>query len=147
MVFCNTKRMVDDVTAYLTQHGFPAEGLHGDMKQSQRDKVMEGFRQGRISVLAATDVGRPGIDVGGVELVVNYDIPQSADYYVHRIGRTGRAGKFGRAVTLCSGRRQAVWLRSIARMTRSEVTLSPLPTPGDIRRQKEEAVLSRWKPC
>ena len=145
LVFCNTKRMVDDVTAYLTQHGLPAEGLHGDMKQSQRDKVMEGFRQGRISVLAATDVAARGIDVGGVELVINYDIPQSAEYYVHRIGRTGRAGKSGRAVTLCSGRRQAAWLRSIARMTRSEVTPSPLPTPGDIRRQKEEAVLSSLK--
>lgn len=119
LIFCNTKRMVDDITAFLTQRGIPAEGLHGDMKQSQRDKVMESFRRGQVPVLAATDVAARGIDVSGVELVINYDIPQNTEYYIHRIGRTGRAGKAGRAMTLCSGRRQVAWLRSIARTTRS----------------------------
>lgn len=142
LIFCNTKRMVDDITAFLTQRGIPAEGLHGDMKQSQRDKVMESFRRGQVPVLAATDVAARGIDVSGVKLVINYDIPQNTEYYIHRIGRTGRAGKAGRAVTLCCGRRQVAWLRSIARTTRSEVSLQPIPTTRDIRRQKEEAVLA-----
>ena len=79
-----------------------------------------------------------GIDVSGVKLVINYDIPQNTEYYIHRIGRTGRAGKAGRAVTLCCGRRQVAWLRSIARTTRSEVSLQPIPTKMCIRDRRKD---------
>ena len=85
MVFCNTKKMVDDLTGWLLDHGFKAEGLHGDMKQSQRTVVMDAFKAGRTSILVATDVAARGIDVDDINCVFNYDIPQNAEYYVHRI--------------------------------------------------------------
>ena len=91
MIFCNTKLMVDEVSSYLNHHGFGCEGIHGDMNQSQRTRVMEGFKSARIPILVATDVAARGIDVSGIDYVVNYDTPQNSDIYVHRIGRTGRA--------------------------------------------------------
>ena len=103
LVFCNTKRKVDELVADLKGRGYFAEGLHGDMKQSQRDRVMNGFRNGRTDILVATDVAARGIDVDDVEAVFNYDVPQDDEYYVHRIGRTGRAGREGRAFTLVVG--------------------------------------------
>lgn len=93
--------MVDDLTGWLLDHGFKAEGLHGDMKQSQRTVVMDAFKAGRTSILVATDVAARGIDVDDINCVFNYDIPQNAEYYVHRIGRTGRAGKAA-ALTPCA---------------------------------------------
>lgn len=93
LVFCNTKRKVDELTNELQGRGYFAEGLHGDMKQSQRDRVMNNFRKGKTDILVATDVAARGIDVDDVEAVFNYDIPQDDEYYVHRIGRTGRAGR------------------------------------------------------
>ncbi|MCI8553955.1 MAG: DEAD/DEAH box helicase [Clostridiales bacterium] len=140
LIFSNTKRMVDDITERLNHVGIRAEGLHGDMKQSQRTRVMDSFKQGRLSVLVATDVAARGIDVNDIETVINYDVPQSAEYYVHRIGRTGRAGKSGRAFTLCSGRRQAGELMNIARITRSRVTRAELPTAEDVREQKKRRI-------
>lgn len=132
IIFCNTKRMVDEVTEKLGKAGFEVEGLHGDMKQSQRTRVMDSFKLGKTTILAATDVAARGIDVSGVDYVINFDLPQSTEYYVHRIGRTGRAGKSGRAITICSGRRQVAQLRDIARETRSSVTQLPIPTPEQI---------------
>lgn len=82
---------MDELVADLKGRGYFAEGLHGDMKQSQRDRVMNGFRNGRTDILVATDVAARGIDVDDVEAVFNYDVPQDDEYYVHRIGRTGRA--------------------------------------------------------
>ena len=99
LVFCNTKKMVDELTDALKDRGYLAEGLHGDMKQVQRDRVMKAFRSGRVEILIATDVAARGIDVDDVEAVFNYDIPQDDEYYVHRIGRTGRAGKEGTAIS------------------------------------------------
>ncbi len=99
LVFCNTKRRVDQVTRRLKERGIRAEGLHGDLKQSRRDRVMGQFREGRIDLLVASDVAARGIDVQNIDLVVNYDIPQDVEYYIHRIGRTARAGRQGRAVT------------------------------------------------
>lgn len=136
MVFCNTKRMVEEVTSYLSAHGLDAEGLHGDMKQSQRTKTMEAFKQGRKGILVATDVAARGIDVDGIEYVFNYDIPQNTEYYVHRIGRTGRAGKSGKAVTVCSGRRQVGELMQIARMAKTEIRRMEIPRPEEIRFRK-----------
>ena len=97
LVFCNTKKMVDELAYELCGRGYSAEGLHGDMKQVQRDRVMKNFRNGKTDILIATDVAARGIDVDDVEAVFNYDLPQDDEYYVHRIGRTGRAGRCGKA--------------------------------------------------
>ena len=90
IVFCNTKRMVDELSHELTMRGYFAEGLHGDMKQAQRDRVMANFRTGKTDILIATDVAARGLDIDYVEAVFNYDIPQDDEYYVHRIGRPRR---------------------------------------------------------
>ena len=104
VVFCNTKKQVDELVQALQGRGSFAEGLHGDLKQVQRDRVMKGFRTGRTEILVATDVAARGIDVDDVEAVFNYDIPQDDEYYVHRIGRTGRAGREGMAFSLVVGK-------------------------------------------
>ncbi len=138
MIFCNTKSMVDEIAAFLTKQGFNVEGLHGDMKQSQRTKVMESFKYGKTSILVATDVAARGIDVNDIDYVINYDIPQNAEYYVHRIGRTGRAGKSGAAITLCSGRRQVEQLMFTARVTKSKIVRCEIPNAGQIRQKLAE---------
>jgi ATP-dependent RNA helicase DeaD len=102
LVFCNTKRQVKTLQKLLNDQGLPVGCLHGDLSQSQRDAVMVSFREGKTSVMVATDVAARGIDVQEIDLVINYDIPDNMDYYVHRIGRTGRAGHSGRACTLVS---------------------------------------------
>ena len=102
VAFCNTKKQVDELVQALQGRGYFAEGLHGDLKQEQRDRVMGSFRNGATEILVATDVAARGIDVDDVEAVFNYDIPQDDEYYVHRIGRTGRAGVPGHAVSLVS---------------------------------------------
>ena len=137
IIFCNTKKMVDDLTEYLNSHGFRGEGIHGDMKQSQRTTAMDAFKGGRCSILVATDIAARGIDVDGIECVINYDIPQNAEYYVHRIGRTGRAGKSGRAFTICSGRRQVSQLLEIGRVTKSKMEPLPIPTPQSILEKRK----------
>ena len=140
MIFCNTKSMVDDLSAFLQKEGLAAEGLHGDLTQNQRDSVMGRFRGGNLKILIATDIAARGIDVDRVEAVINFDIPQEAEYYVHRIGRTGRAGNEGVSHTLvCSGELRR--LHSIARLCRTEMTEKKIPTPDDIRKYTENAVL------
>lgn len=138
IIFCNTKRMVDELTGYLSSNGFKAEGLHGDLKQSQRTTVMEAFKAGKTAILVATDVAARGIDVDDIECVVNYDIPQNSEYYVHRIGRTGRAGKSGIAYTICSGRRQVMQLMDIGRMVRSRIAPQPIPASKDILEKQRQ---------
>lgn len=100
LVFCNTKRRVDQIVTDLKSKGYRADSLHGDMTQSRRDDAMHKFRKQQSSILVATDVAARGLDVNGVEAVINYDLPPEEEYYVHRIGRTARAGKSGRAFTL-----------------------------------------------
>ena len=102
LVFCNTKRQVKTLQKLLSAQGLPAGCLHGDLSQYQRDTEMDAFRNGKTSVMVATDVAARGIDVKDIDLVINYDIPDKMEYYVHRIGRTGRAGHSGRACTLVS---------------------------------------------
>jgi ATP-dependent RNA helicase DeaD len=114
LVFCNTKRRVDQVTKRLRERGVRAEGLHGDLKQGRRDRVMGQFRTGAIDLLVASDVAARGIDVQNVDLVINFDVPQDVEYYVHRIGRTARAGKAGRAITF-AGPDEMYRLRAIMR--------------------------------
>ena len=100
MIFCNTKKMVDELSETLGKAGYQSSCLHGDIKQETRTKVMNQFRSGAFPILIATDVAARGIDVDDVDLVINYDLPQDDEYYIHRVGRTGRAGKSGEAVTL-----------------------------------------------
>ncbi len=138
IVFCNTKKMADELTEELKKSGFNAEALHGDLKQSQRTAVMDKFRYGSTSVLVATDVAARGIDVNDVEFVFNYDIPQNNEYYVHRIGRTGRIGKKGTSVTICSGRRQVISLTEIVRELKCKITEISVPTGDDIRNRMNE---------
>ena len=104
VVFCNTKKRVDQLTTELQAKGFFADGLHGDLKQSSRDTVMNKFRKGTIDILVATDVAARGIDVDDVDLVINYDLPQNSEYYVHRIGRTARAGRTGTAISFVTSK-------------------------------------------
>lgn len=143
MIFCNTKLMVDEVSAYLNKNGFTCEGIHGDMNQSQRTRVMEGFKSARIPILVATDVAARGIDVNDIDYVINYDIPQNSENYVHRIGRTGRAGKEGCAISILSGRRQLFAVRAIAREVKSEIKEIPIPTVAEIRAKQNEKNLAR----
>ena len=137
MIFCNTKAMVEEVTQYLVRNGFAAEALHGDLNQSQRTRVMDAFKSARIPLLVATDVAARGIDVNDIDYVINYDVPGHDEYYVHRIGRTGRAGKEGTAITICSGRRQFYMIRDLARVAKSEIKEVPLPTVKEIREKQQ----------
>lgn len=135
LIFCNTKRMVDEITGMLKERGYEAEGLHGDLSQGQRDTVMNLFRNGRCAILAATDVAARGIDVSGVDAVFNYDVPEDIEYYVHRIGRTGRAGRKGRAFTLISGR-EIFKIRDIERVCHTTIRERKIPTASDITKVK-----------
>ncbi|MGN1085508.1 MAG: DEAD/DEAH box helicase [Porcipelethomonas sp.] len=143
MVFCNTKKMVDELTEFLASKGVKAAGIHGDMKQLQRTTVMNSFKSGRINVLVATDVAARGIDVSGVDAVFNFDLPQDNEYYIHRIGRTGRAGKSGKAYTLVSGRKQVYAIKALAKYTKSEITEQQLPDKSEIIGSKLEAFAER----
>lgn len=145
MIFCNTKVMVEDLGKYLKENGFNSEGLHGDMQQSSRTRVMDSFKSGLSNILIATDVAARGIDVNDIDFVFNYDIPQNREYYVHRIGRTGRAGKKGNAVTICSGRRQITAIKDIARSTKSEIEQLNLPSTEDLRNKLAERELTSLK--
>ncbi len=132
IVFCNTKSMVDELTTSLRKQGFSAAGLHGDMNQAVRTQVMTRFRTGGTGILIATDVAARGIDVDDVDTVINFDLPQSFEYYVHRIGRTGRAGKQGLSQTLvCNGKQVSV-LRALMRFTGKEIVKQSLPTSADL---------------
>ena len=144
MVFCNTKKRVDDLVELLQGRGYFAEGLHGDLKQPQRDKVMQKFRNGTIEILVATDVAARGIDVDDIDIVFNYDVPQDEEYYVHRIGRTGRAGKTGKAFTFCVGK-EIYKLRDIMRYTKTKIIQQKLPTLSDVEEMKTNIFLDKIK--
>jgi len=127
LIFCNTKRMVDELVSQMQQRGYIAEGLHGGMRQTVRDRVMNGFRDGNIDILVATDVAARGIDVDDIEMVVNYDVPQDEEYYVHRIGRTARAGRTGQAFTFVSDHRQLKELEEIQKYTNVDIEFMKTP--------------------
>jgi ATP-dependent RNA helicase DeaD len=132
MIFCNTKMMVDELTEMLRKQGFKVAGLHGDMTQAARSQVMKRFRDGSVHALVATDVAARGIDVDNIDVVINYDLPQTFEYYVHRIGRTGRAGNRGLSQTLVSGGKQHAVLRSLIKYTGHEISERKLPTSAEI---------------
>ncbi|MEJ6400173.1 DEAD/DEAH box helicase [Nicoliella lavandulae] len=128
IVFCRTKRRVDEVSRGLIACGYPAAGLHGDLTQKRRSQIMREFRDGKISILVATDVAARGIDVSGVTHVYNYDIPQDPESYVHRIGRTGRAGKHGVSLTFVEPNERD-YLREVEKLTK--VRMLPLKPPSE----------------
>lgn len=140
LVFCNTKRKVDELTTALQGRGYFAEGLHGDLKQTQRDRVMNGFRNGKTEILIATDVAARGIDVDDVEAVFNYDIPQDDEFYVHRIGRTGRAGRVGKAFSFVVGK-EVYKLKDIQRYCKTKIYAQPIPSLDDVTAIKVEKIL------
>ncbi len=139
IVFCNTKKQVDELVTGLQGRGYFAEGLHGDMKQQQRDRVMNGFRKGRTEILVATDVAARGIDVDDVDVVFNYDLPQDEEYYVHRIGRTGRAGRTGLAFSFVVGR-EVYKLKDIQRYCKTKIAARPIPSLNDVANTKAEMI-------
>lgn len=126
LVFCNTKRKVEEVVDLLQRQGHKAVALHGDMRQFQRDEIMRGFRNKFYEVLVATDVAARGLDVKGIDIVFNYDVPQNVEYYVHRIGRTGRAGLAGKAFTLILGRERRM-IRDIQNLTKAHLIRENVP--------------------
>ncbi len=141
IIFCNTKRMVDELAANLKNRGYQAEGLHGDMTQKQRDFVMNRFKNGSLEILIATDVAARGIDVDDLEAVFNYDVPQDIEYYVHRIGRTGRAGKEGMAFTFAYGR-DLYRIRDIERICKTKMTEMRVPNAKQVMDIKVDKVLA-----
>ncbi len=144
LIFCNTKMKVDDVVDQLKGRGYFADGLHGDMKQRQRDQVMDRFRTGNVDILVATDVAARGIDVDDVDVVFNYDVPQDDEYYVHRIGRTGRAGRTGKAFTFVVGR-EIYKLKDIQRYTNTKIKLEKTPSLRDVEEIKAGMLIDQVK--
>lgn len=143
VIFCNTKSMVDELSEYLNKQGFKALGIHGDMKQAGRTQVMNSFREGRARILVATDVAARGIDVDEIDAVFNFDIPQEFEYYIHRIGRTGRAGNTGTAHTLVCNYRQLSTIRELRRFIKADILETAMPSPDDIQNKRHEKLSSK----
>jgi ATP-dependent RNA helicase DeaD len=142
VIFCRTKKGVDELQRLLQSRGYLAAGLHGDMTQRERDQVMHTFRQGSIDLLIATDVAARGLDVEGVSHVINYDIPQDVDSYVHRIGRTGRAGREGKALTLMTPREFKL-LRMIEESIGKRIQKSLLPTLAELKARQQSRIVDK----
>ncbi len=121
IAFCNTKNMTDRLTGLLRMGGLKCEAIHGDIQQSAREKTLQRFRDGKLQVLVATDVAARGLDIDDVDVVFNYDVPDENEYYVHRIGRTGRARRHGVAYTFLSGITEELRMDQIIKGTRNTV--------------------------
>jgi ATP-dependent RNA helicase DeaD len=141
IVFCRTRTEVDELTDTLAAHGYGAKALHGGMEQKARDRVMQMFRTGQADVLVATDVAARGLDIEHVSHVVNYDLPMTPEVYVHRIGRTGRAGREGMAISFVDPRQHRA-LRQIEGATRSKVEILPVPTEADLQARRLDTTLA-----
>ncbi|MDQ4079870.1 MAG: DEAD/DEAH box helicase [Gemmatimonadota bacterium] len=139
IIFCRTRTEVDELTETLAGRGYRAEALHGGLSQEQRDRVMRRFREGSSELLVATDVAARGLDIELVSHVVNFDVPASPDSYLHRIGRTGRAGREGVAITLAEPREHRL-LRNFERLTRQKIHIEAVPTIVDLRARRLEMV-------
>lgn len=145
IVFGRTKRRVDELSEGLSKRGYAAEGLHGDLTQPKRDRVMRKFKTTQIDILVATDVAARGLDISGVTHVYNFDIPQDPESYVHRIGRTGRAGKTGVAMTFVAPK-ETNHLQVIERLTKHKMTKIPIPSFSEaLEGQKKMATESLLK--
>lgn len=139
IVFCHTKREVDEVATQLQETGFNAGALHGDFSQAHRDEVMNKFRSGRLDVLVATDVAARGLDIQDVTHVINYSIPQNPESYIHRIGRTARAGKSGMAITLVRPREYRT-LKLIEKTAKTKIDKKALPSIKDVFEARTKAI-------
>jgi len=144
LVFCNTKRRVDKLVKDLQARGYGAGGLHGDMTQSRRDAAMQRFRTGQTRILVATDVAARGLDVQGIEAVVNYDLPQDDQHYIHRIGRTARMGQSGRAFTLCLSE-ELGRLREIQHCANTRISRHATPFLKDRNQEKRSSTAFKTK--
>ena len=140
IVFTNTKREVDELVSKLQEEGYVTEGLHGDLKQAQRDRVMNSFRRKNVNILVATDIAARGIDVSNVEAVFNYDIPLNEENYVHRIGRTGRAGMTGLSITFVFGK-DMFRIRRIEDYTKTKMSKMAIPTVEQIQEKRSTNVI------
>jgi len=144
LVFSNRKKNVDDLVSHLQARGYSAEGLHGDMKQMMRDRVMGKFRNGKIEILVATDVAARGIDVDDIDAVFNYDMPQDDEYYVHRIGRTARAGRAGQAFTFVVGKEFRA-IKEIERYTKTKIVSMQIPSMKDVEEIRTNTLVTEIK--
>jgi len=142
IVFCNTRIGVDELVEHLQARGYSAEGLHGEHKQNVRDRIMNKFRSGAVEILVATDVASRGIDVKDIEIVVNYDLPKDEEDYVHRIGRTGRAGKSGLALSFASGK-DLFRLRNIERFSKAKIPRRAVPTLDQVESAQHSVILDK----
>ncbi|MDQ1002944.1 ATP-dependent RNA helicase DeaD [Neobacillus niacini] len=142
VIFGRTKRRVDELSDALNKRGYLADGLHGDLNQRQRDVVMNKFREGNIDILVATDVAARGIDVSGVTHVYNFDIPQDPESYVHRIGRTGRAGKTGLAITFATPR-ETGQIQSIEKASKGNIQRKSIPTVAEARESIQQTAVEK----
>lgn len=141
IVFGRTKRRVNEIAEALSKRGYSADGIHGDLTQSQRDTVMRKFKDGTVDILVATDVAARGLDISGVTHIYNFDIPQDAEGYVHRIGRTGRAGETGLAITFVTSR-EIGHLKYIEELVKHKITRKAMPTPSDALAGLQQAVVN-----
>ena len=139
LIFCRTKSDVDSVVSHMTDRGYDAEAIHGDISQMQRERTLEKFKKQRINILIATDVAARGIDVSNLTHVINYSLPQDPESYVHRIGRTGRAGKEGTAITFITPREYSR-LMFIQRASKSDIKKSQVPKVKDIIKAKKRKI-------
>jgi ATP-dependent RNA helicase DeaD len=142
IAFCNTIQRVDELARKLQEAGYSADALHGDMRQSRRDRVMDRFRSGDCKILIATDVAARGIDVAGIEVVFNVDLPMDHENYVHRIGRTGRAGRTGKAYSFVGGRDRML-LKTISRHTNGTIEQRALPSMESVEKSRSERIFSK----
>ncbi|RYX99186.1 DEAD/DEAH box helicase, partial [bacterium] len=144
LIFCNTKKRVDELVEQLQSRGYSTDALHGDMRQGQRENVMKRFKAGNIELLVATDVAARGIDVDNIEVVINYDIPYDEESYVHRIGRTGRAGKIGKAFTFV-GSRDMYKLRDIQKYAKTKIASQKVPLLNEVEEMRTSEYMSKIK--
>ena len=144
IIFCKTKKGVDEVVSSMQTRGYVVEGMHGDMTQMHRMQTLKKFKEGNLDFLVATDVAARGIDVEGVTHVINYDLPQDIESYVHRIGRTGRANKEGTAYSLVTPKEYTM-LKQIQKVTKSVIKRKPVPTVDEIFSTKFTGMISKIK--
>ena len=142
LIFCNTRRMVDELVEHLNTQGYSADRLHGEMTQAMRDRVMNKFRKSGLEFLVATDVAARGIDVENIEVVFNYDLPYDPEDYVHRIGRTSRQGRSGRAISFASGR-EVFQIRNIERYANTKIQRAQPPTVSQVEEARANVVLDK----
>lgn len=144
VVFCNTKKKVDDLIEMLKGDNFVAEALHGDIRQSTRERIMRRFKSGQINILVATDVAARGIDVSNLDVVFNYDLPQEHEYYVHRIGRTGRNGKSGKAISFVVGK-EIRELHEIEKYAKTKIKAEKAPSTSEVEKIENTELTSKLK--